>query len=149
MAYVSLLLFLLFYIYAVAAVFFFGGNDPVHFDNLEHSMLTMFRVVTLEDWTDVMYINMYGCENYGYDGNEAMCKASSGYPLLSALFFVSFVLVGTMIFLNLFVGVIMTGMEEARKEMDENLNSQRPHDQKMAQIENKLTEIQDLVKSLK
>lgn len=55
MAYVSILLLLLFYIYAVAGVFLFGENDPLHFKNLQMSMLTLFRVVTLEDWTDIMY----------------------------------------------------------------------------------------------
>ena len=30
-------------------------------------MLSLFRAVTLEDWTDLMYINMYGSANYGYD----------------------------------------------------------------------------------
>ena len=28
-------------------------------------MLTLFRCATLEDWTDVMYINIYGCHRYG------------------------------------------------------------------------------------
>lgn len=119
MGYVGILLLLLFYIYAVAAVFFFGTNDPIHFSDLQNSMLSMFRVVTLEDWTDVMYINMYGCENYGYGGNEALCTNSQSSPLLGALFFVSFVMIGTMIFLNLFIGVIMNGMDEAHKEMEE------------------------------
>ena len=149
MAYVSLLLFLLFYIYAVAAVFFFGANDPIHFSNLENSMLTMFRIVTLEDWTDVMYINMHGCANYGYEGKEAMCNASIGYPLFSALFFVSFVLVGTMIFLNLFIGVIMTGMDEAHKEMDMRSNGENSNEDKVALLETKLEEMQSLLRKLK
>mgnify|MGYP000111586603 CR=1 FL=1 len=117
MGYVSILLLLLFYIYAVAGVFFFGENDPIHFENLQTSMLSLFRVVTLEDWTDVMYINMFGCENYGYDGNMDLCTMSTANPGGSAFFFVSFVLIGTMIFLNLFIGVIMTGMDEAKAEM--------------------------------
>ena len=37
-------------------------------------------------------------------------------PLLAALFFSSFVIVGTMIILNLFIGVIMNSMDEARHE---------------------------------
>ncbi len=64
MGYVSILLLLLFYIYAVAGVFFFGDNDPIHFHDLQTSMLSLFRVVTLEDWTDIMYINMYGTSSY-------------------------------------------------------------------------------------
>ena len=120
MAYVSILLLLLFYIYAVAAVFFFAENDPVHFENLQMSMLSLFRVVTLEDWTDVMYINMYGCAEYGYSAESIMpCVSSQANPILGAFFFVSFVLVGTMIILNLFIGVIMSGMDEAQAEAKE------------------------------
>ena len=78
MFYVSILLFLLFYVYGTLAVFFYGENDPIHFRNLQNSILTLFRVVTLEDWTDVMYINMYGSNAYGYSDTDI----SSGIPLL-------------------------------------------------------------------
>jgi len=117
MGYVSVLLLLFFYIYAVAAVFFFSGNDPVHFPDIQTSMLSLFRAVTLEDWTDLMYINMYGCANYGYDSIISKCDPQAGASALGgAAFFVSFVLVGTMIILNLFIGVIMNAMDEARAE---------------------------------
>ena len=119
MGYVSILLLLLFYIYAVAGVFFWGENDPTHFRDLQTSMLSLFRVVTLEDWTDIMYINMYGCENYGYNGTMDLCVSSNASPLGAAMYFVSFVLIGTMIFLNLFIGVIMGGMDEARTELEQ------------------------------
>ena len=118
MGYVALLLGLLFYVYSVAAVFLFGPNDPIHFENLPIAMLSLFRVVTGEDWTDVMYIAMFGCENYGYDGNEHLCTASQGYPVFGALFFVSFMLLGAMVILNLFIGVIMGGMDEAKAESE-------------------------------
>ncbi len=119
MAYVSMLLIMLFYVYAVAAVFMFGENDPMHFENLQISMLSLFRVVTLEDWTDVMYINMWGCDQYGYDESSIRaCVAPQANPLLGAAFFVSFVLFGTMVILNLFIGVIMTGMDEAQAEAE-------------------------------
>ena len=116
MGYVSLLLGMLFYIYACMGVTLYGANDPHHFGNLEIAMLSHFRVVTLEDWTDLMYIAMYGCANYGYDGMQAKCVASSASPIGGAMYFVSFVLFGTMIVLNLFIGVIMNGMDEAKNE---------------------------------
>ena len=116
MGYVGVLLFLLFYIYAAMAVFIYGANDPVHFDNLHLSMLSLFRVVTLEDWTDIMYINMYGCDQYGYEGMEELCTNPSASPVGAALFFVSFVLIGTMVIMNLFIGVIMNSMEEAKQD---------------------------------
>lgn len=124
MAYVSMLLLMLFYVYAVAAVFMFGQNDPMHFENLQISMLSLFRVVTLEDWTDIMYINMWGCDEYGYDESSIRaCTNPQANPLLGAAFFVSFVLFGTMIILNLFIGVIMTGMDEAQAEAEREAKS--------------------------
>ena len=119
MFYVSILLFLLFYVYGVMAVFLFGENDPIHFRNLQTSILSLFRVVTLEDWTDVMYINMYGSNNYGYSMEDIAqwSPSSTASPLGSALFFVSFVLIGTMIVLNLVIGVIMNSMDESNAEM--------------------------------
>jgi len=116
MGYVSLLLFMLFYVYAVSAVFLFGPNDPVHFANLPLAMLSLFRVVTAEDWTDVMYIQMYGCDGYGYNGIEELCTEPMAYPVFGALFFVSFMLIGAMVILNLFIGVIMSSMDESEKE---------------------------------
>ena len=121
MVYVSVLLFLLFYLYGVAGTFLFSENDPVHFRNLQISMLSLFRAVTLEDWTDLMYINMYGSDAYGYDAAmlAELQPNSKAMPTFGAMFFVSFVLVGTMIILNLFIGVIMNGMDEAQAEAAE------------------------------
>lgn len=146
MGYVSILLLLLFYIYAVAGVFFFGENDPIHFENLQTSMLSLFRVVTLEDWTDIMYINMFGCDNYGYDGNMELCTNSIASAAGSVTFFVSFVLIGTMIFLNLFIGVIMNGMDEAKAEMalKDKIDSGESRTN-VDDLERKLEEMKDLL----
>ncbi|MCH2329987.1 MAG: ion transporter, partial [Roseibacillus sp.] len=119
MFYVSILLFLVFYIYAVAGTMLFGANDPVHFGGLWTSMLSLFRVVTLEDWPDVMYRQMFGAavyagSNQSVEGQTVVPKAQ---PFLGAFYFVSFVLVGTMIMLNLVIGVIINGMDEAQKEV--------------------------------
>lgn len=119
MGYVGILLGLLFYIYAAMGVFIFGENDPLHFGNLQRGMLSLFRVVTLEDWTDIMYINIWGCNHpiWGYDA-EMGCLNPDGHGVVGALYFVSFVLLGTMIVLNLFIGVIMNSMDEARAEAE-------------------------------
>ena len=126
--YVFLLGILHFYIYGCMATFLFSENDPVHFRNLQTSMLSLFRAVTLEDWTDLMYINMYGSANYGYDESTYAALANIGItedkivstasPLAAGAFFVSFILTGAMIVLNLFVGVMLTGMDEAKKETE-------------------------------
>ena len=117
MAYVSILLVLLFYVYGVGATVLFSENDPIHFADLQTAMVSLFRTVTLEDWTDIMYIQMYGCAGYGYGSHPELCTASTAFPILSPVFFISFVLIGTMIFMNLFVGVILNGMDESQKEI--------------------------------
>lgn len=121
MGYVSTLLFILFYIYAVMGVHFFGRNDPQHFSDLYVALLSLFRVVTLEDWTDIMYISMYGCDNYGYGDHPQLCVAPAAYPFLAPLFFVSFVLLGTMIMLNLFIGIVINNMTDLQKKADLNM----------------------------
>jgi voltage-gated sodium channel len=125
MGYVVILLGLHFYIFAAMAVFFFGYNDPWHFGDLQRAMLSLFRAVTLEDWTDLMYIQMYGSDNYGYTpqmdawaAENGFTRTSTAHPLLGALFFVGFVVSGAMIILNLFIGVIMNGMDEMRSEAE-------------------------------
>jgi voltage-gated sodium channel len=115
MAYVLVLLMLLFYVYGVAGTFLFRANDPVHFESLQISLLTLFRVMTLEDWTDVLYIQIYGCHNYGYAEFPERCVSPQTSTVVAPLFFISFVLFGTMIFLNLFIGIIVNSMEEVRK----------------------------------
>lgn len=161
MFYVSVLLFLLFYVYAVAAVFLFGVNDPYHFGDLQNSLLSLFRGVTLEDWTDLMYIQMYGCESYPtsdvfrpgatpfyppelglnavpvvtemYNGQmtegwRTVCVNPQANWWLGMSFFVSFVLLGTMVILNLFIGVIMNGMDEATADAELLLEEKRLKD---------------------
>lgn len=148
MLYVSILLMMLFYMYAVMGTFLFAQNDPVHFGNLQTSFLSLFRVVTLEDWTDLMYIQIYGCEVYGYGFNQYLCQNPQKFPLISPLYFVSFVLFGTMIFLNLFIGVIVNGMDEARREQEEQ-KQRDPESEELASLEYLIQEADEHVQKLK
>jgi voltage-gated sodium channel len=125
MGYVSLLLLLIFYVYAVAGVFLFGQNDPFRFRTLQIALVTLFQVATAEDWSTTLYTQMYGCAEAGYDGREAMCTASSASPIIAPFYFISFILIGTMVLLNLFIGVIMSGMEEAQTEANEEAEKKR------------------------
>lgn len=138
---VFVLLSILFYIYAVLAVFLFSENDPFHFENLQSATLTLYRVSTFEDWTDVMYINLYGCAGYGggiYQTNStshAVMSPSCALPgmkapsymsctpgkelngVISAFFFCTFTLFASMIMFNLFIGVILGNMDKAKDEI--------------------------------
>ncbi len=101
MGYVGLLLGLMFYIYAIAGVHLFGGHDKEHFGSLPLAFFTLFQTITLDDWKFLF----------------ESAKGSS--PAIAAFYFISFILLGTMIMLNLFIGVIMNSMEEMHSEVDE------------------------------
>ena len=116
MGYIGALLSILFYIYACLGTFLFRANDPVHFESLHLTLLSLFRVATLEDWTDIMYTAIYGCQQYGYTGVEELCKNSEAFPILGWIYFVSFVLLATFVFLNLIIGVIINNMEDLKEE---------------------------------
>jgi voltage-gated sodium channel len=102
MGYVGLLLSVLFYIYGVTGVFFFSKGDPLHFGTLPDALLTLFGVITLEGWTTLMYDLLRGDVEIS--------------PIKVVGYFLSFVMFGTMIMLNLFIGVIMNSMQEMNDE---------------------------------
>lgn len=52
LSYVMLLMFIIFYIYGAVGSFFFNEINPVLWGDITTSMLTLFRVMTFEDWTD-------------------------------------------------------------------------------------------------
>ncbi len=149
--YIGLFLLLLFYIYGTMAVITFGENDPIHFKNIPIAALSLFRVITLEDWTDVMYINMYGCDQYGYGGYEHLCTNPFAMPVGAALFFISFVAIGTMIVLNLFIGVVLKSMdqvEEEEKEKEKENFLKALTSNKENSLSNQITHIQETLNSV-
>ena len=98
LGHVMLLLFVIYYVYAVAGVHLFREHDPVHWDSLAIALLTLFRVMTLEDWTDVMY------------------TAMELHPM-SWIFFVSFVLVAAVVMINMVIAVVINNLHDARLEV--------------------------------
>jgi len=75
--FIGLILFMVFYMFAILGMVLFEQNDPWHFGTLHMSLITLFRCSTLEDWSDVMYINMYGCDKYGYEDMPEDCTNPS------------------------------------------------------------------------
>ncbi len=97
MGHVLLLMSIIFYMYAIAGYHLFHEHDPTHWRNLGIALLSLFRVVTLEDWTDIMY------------------TAMALHPM-AWMYFVSFVVVGTFVVVNLFIAVVINNLDKARAE---------------------------------
>jgi voltage-gated sodium channel len=76
-------------------------------------MLTMFGILTLEGWVDIMRDQMSGIP--GPDGGVPTHSS----PVAAPVFFVTFILGGTMVFLNLLVGVIVNSLSESAAEAAE------------------------------
>jgi voltage-gated sodium channel len=115
--YVGMLLVLLFYVYAVIGTTLFGANDPAHFGTLHDACLSLLRAVTLEDWTDLMYTQIAGSEAYPGHLPVGVEPVNQPRPIVAVLYFGSFVLVGTMIMLNLFIGVVIGALTEEQKAL--------------------------------
>lgn len=92
MGYVVLLMFIIFYIYAAIGSFMFEHINSELWGNISIAMLTLFRIATFEDWTDVMY--------------ETMTE----FPL-SWIFYLSFIFLTAFVFLNMMIGVILDVMQ--------------------------------------
>jgi voltage-gated sodium channel len=111
MGYVGLLLGIMFYIYAIIGVHLFGGHAKEHFGSLSQAFLTLFQTITLDDWRNLL------------------ASASGGSPAIAVIYFVSFILLGTMIMLNLFIGIIMNSMSEMHTELESRSGAeQMPHE---------------------
>jgi len=107
MGYVSLLLGLIFYIYAVTGVHLFGRHAPEHFGSLSAALMSLFQMITLDNWSD-----LFGA-------------AREGSSIHATIYFVSFILIGTMIMLNLFIGIVMNSMSEMHVELDAQIDAAR------------------------
>jgi voltage-gated sodium channel len=100
LGYVMALMFIIFYIYAAIGSLLFEDINPVLWGDISIAMLTLFRVMTFEDWTDVMY--------------ETMVV----YPM-SWSFYVSFIFLTAFAFLNMVIGIVVNVLEEEhQKERD-------------------------------
>ncbi len=105
MGHIGLLLSILLYAYAVVGTVLFHETVPQFFPTLHRSALSLFQIVTLEGWNEILFACL---EHHPY----------------SWIYFVTFIFLGTFITFNLFVGVIVGNMEEARdaeKEAEESV----------------------------
>jgi len=116
MGYVALLMFIIFYLYAVVGNLLYANLNPVLWGDLGVSLLTLFRVATFEDWTDVMY--------------EAMTLYS-----LSWIYFITFIFFSAFVFLNMMIGIVVEVLDEEHKKMDAETNADKIAEEKKAEDE--------------
>ena len=94
---VIVLMSMIVYIYAIIGYHLFSEHDPDNWRNLGVSLLTLFNIITLEGWTEIM--------------STAMELNS-----LAWIYFVSFVVLGTFVVINLFIAIIINNLDDAKLE---------------------------------
>ena len=99
MGYVALLMFIIFYIYAALGSFLFAEVDDFLWGNISTAMLTLFRVATFEDWTDVMY-------------------ATQELHAWSWVYYLTFIFLTAFIFLNMMIGIVLDVMQKESVQME-------------------------------
>ncbi len=99
MFHVVLLMLVLFYIYGIAGYQFFHETNPEYWGSLPTSLLTLFRVVTLEGWTEIMYLDLANHE-------------------WAWIYYVSFIVMGTFIIINLFMALVINNLDEIKQQRE-------------------------------
>ena len=134
--FVCLLLFLLIYVYGVIGHTIFSENDPIHFGTLAVSMSSLLQT-SFEGWSDVLFIQMYGCKDYGYTSYGHLCNNPTSKPIISLIFFLSFIVINGLVIMNLIIGIIIHNMEMVKNKMSEEDDIENT----MLNIENVLSKI--------
>lgn len=127
MGYVVLLMFIIFYIYAAVGSYLFADINPFLWDNIATSMLTLFRVMTFEDWTDIQYETM---EVYGW----------------SWIYYMTFIFLTAFAFLNMVIGIVINVMDKEGRKVE--LAQQQATDE-LAVKEPSITDLQQEIRELK
>jgi voltage-gated sodium channel len=100
MGHIVLLVGLLIYIYGVVGHQLFSGVDPEHWGNLGRAAQTLFIIITLEGWVELL-------------------AASSAATSWALVYYVSFIVIAVFVVINLFIAVVLNNMEKVRSDMAE------------------------------
>lgn len=122
--YVMVLMFIIFYIYAVMGTIFFEDSTSGYWDDVGVAMLTLFQIMTLEGWTDIMYQSM---ETHPY----------------SWAFFVSFIILTAYTFLNMIIGIILETLNEEHTK-----NKKKEHQDEQALLKELVEQNRMLLKKV-
>ena len=94
---VIMLMSIIIYIYAIIGYQLFHEHDPVNWGNLGICVLTLFNIITLEGWTEIMATAM---ELHDW----------------AWAYFVTYVVIATFVVINLFIAIIINNLDEAKAE---------------------------------
>jgi hypothetical protein len=87
-------------------------NPLANFDNVPNSLLTLFTAVTTEGWVGIMW--------QGVDATSLHLVPVVNYSVVQTLYFISFMVGGSLFILNLFVGVVIGNFIAEKTKLERN-----------------------------
>ena len=118
--YILLFMFVEFYIFAAIGSILFSEISPMHWGNVGLAMLTLFQTATLEGWPDLMY-------------------QSLEVQSFSWIFFVVFIILNSLVFMNMIIGVIIDVIVKANEnDSPENIKLLNEINNRLEKIESNL-----------
>ena len=132
-AFTVLMLFLVILFYASMGFRFFAENDPFNFGTYALACLTFFVMTTFENWSTVWYLNFGGCDSYPsvYTGatnatrvatafgsfDLPVCSQPTASPAASSILFVTYVIIGGYVCVNITLASVAIGISERLDEL--------------------------------
>jgi voltage-gated sodium channel len=113
----SVLIFLALFIYGMAGVYLLGDKLPLHWGDITIALTTLFILLTLENFP--VYLE------------EAILVSPLALP-----FFLSYIFIVVFTVLNVFIGIVLNAMDEARSENRERLEKLKKLDELALQVDN-------------
>lgn len=132
--YIGLLLFLFIFIFSLLGMQLFGGKYNFllpgerarqNFDDITSALLTVFQIMTIENWPDILVSAM----------------RSDANSLLSVMYLIAWIFIGNYLFLNLFLAILLDGFDSsgALKLLDEVNNElaeiEKLHEEKSLELQ--------------
>ena len=103
--FIALLMFIFIYIWGAIGTLIFGEIEPDRWGNIGVAMLTLMQVATYDDWAAVM-TNVLDAHPYSW------------------IYFISFILVTSVVLLNMVIGIIVDVMSrDARENLFDNVDA--------------------------
>ena len=126
---ISLLMLVMFYTFAVMATKLFGPTFPDWFGSLGATFFTLFQVMTLESWAMGIARPVMEAFPYAY------------------LFFIPYVLLSAFVVLNVFIAIIIGGMDDARAQQREEDRKQIESDlhKELIVLHEQMQKVEDLL----
>ena len=112
LGYLVLLMFIFFYIYGAIGSTLFASINPFLWGDISKSMLTLFRVMTFEDWTDVMY------------------EVMEFYPF-AWIYFLTFIFFSAFAFLNMLIAIVVDVVNKENKALNSGDEEEERHKQEL------------------